>query len=382
MQRVLFHSINGLGLGHLRRSVLVYDKLKQLLGDGLHSIFVTSAEQHYWLHDRKVPFYFFPSEARDKYTRKIDNSCIPPEKIASAPPDGMNSRLLDQMVQSGALSCVICDTYYPANLPETCRSMKIPFFGIFDSDWCSALHSERVKQTLNSGGHILVANVPSQNNYSDQFKYCGMVLPDRDKQLETLISLKYWSHQRIPRIVCAQGGGGFNANNSTFYRTHLSFLDIILSALSDVAKSEAIDAHIFCGPFSSLPDRILPEGIHLHQFEPELPSLLASTDLAILKAGYNATTESISASCPSIFIPSIEETDDQHQNLHALKDGFHHEVLNKYNAKELTNKILDLLKDKERLKTMRMSLATIPDLIKGRGVAQCIADHLTERTAT
>lgn len=360
MKRILFYSINGLGLGHLRRNVLIYDALKNTFKENLHAIFVTSAERHDWLKSRKVPFYFFPSEAHCKYTWEIKTSNIPLCELITAPPVGLNESLLKCMLEVGKFSCVIADTYYPLILPRICSATGAQFIGVYDSDWCTILHENRVFHTLAGGGNILIANIPSKQYGTAKYNYCGIVLPIRDSSLEEQMARKYWRESNHIRIVCAQGGGGFTHKNSTFYRNRPSFSEKVFEALKIVAMEIPLEAAIFTGPFSPPTKETKIEGkIRLYKFEPHLSSLLASADCAILKAGYNLTAESISSHCPTIFIPTIEPTDDQRQNLHILTDKVDCRILEKYSIEHLVRILLNLLCDENKLLSMRKALKKI-----------------------
>ena len=93
----------------------------------------------------------------------------------------------------------------------------------------------------------------------------------------------------------------------------------------------------------------------------DILSLLQKSDLVISEAGYNTVNEIISAKTPAIFLPGHRNNDNQEQRAKSLEEQGAAIICN-YDADSVCSNILDLMRDRKKLKKMADSF---PEIVSG-----------------
>lgn len=320
MTWICFFAFNGMGLGHIQRLVrLCRRMLEQDTTGGLRPLFVTNSLNHQWLQKEGWPYCYVSSAIEDSFTFPVLEKDFAPSVARRFPPEGLSTAILERVIDHVQPAIVVVDTYFFPGLPQYCKTRDIGFMGIFDSDWCETLHAEVIADIFAHDGRVLIANAPHREGpLARRFFYCGPFLsrrnPTREKKLETL----YWKKPGAIRIVCAQGGGGFSRANSSFEaQQQISFPAAIDDMIGALQATVEIEALFFTGPYYKKEEypEWHPKNVAVYDFEPNLESLFASADLALIRGGYSQVCEVVGMSCPAILYPRREATDDQRQNL-------------------------------------------------------------------
>jgi predicted glycosyltransferase len=130
--------------------------------------------------------------------------------------------------------------------------------------------------------------------------YCGAVTtvqPDRRP---------VWGG--VPRRVLVSGGGGRDA---------YPLLDIVLAGFENITPYRRPELTLIAGPLmdvelsAALAIRAEKAGVIYWNSVPDLPALLANTDLFITMAGYNSVTEMLATGCPAVVVPRVGPSGEQ-----------------------------------------------------------------------
>jgi predicted glycosyltransferase len=133
-----------------------------------------------------------------------------------------------------------------------------------------------------------------------QVRYCGAVttaLPEaRDR----------WAGP--PRRVLVSGGGGRDA---------YMLLDTVLAGFEALAPHRRPELTLVAGPLmdtelaDALRHRATGAGAIFRATTPDLPALLAGSDLFITMGGYNSVTEALVTGCPALVVPRVGPSGEQ-----------------------------------------------------------------------
>jgi predicted glycosyltransferase len=131
-------------------------------------------------------------------------------------------------------------------------------------------------------------------------RYCGAVTTARPQRRER------WTG--VPRRVLVSGGGGRDA---------YALLDTALAGFESLAPQRRPLMSLIAGPLmdaelsGALKHRAGQVGATFHESVPDLPALLAASDLFITMGGYNSVTEALVTGCSSVVVPRVGPSGEQ-----------------------------------------------------------------------
>jgi predicted glycosyltransferase len=147
---------------------------------------------------------------------------------------------------------------------------------------------------------------PSEKAYGldalrpDKVRYCGAVTTARPAVRNR------WAGP--PRRVLASGGGGRDA---------YLLLDTVLSGFEALAPRRRPELTLVAGPLmdaelaDALKHRATGSGAIFRATAPDIPALLADSDLFITMGGYNSVTEALVTGCPALVVPRVGPSAEQ-----------------------------------------------------------------------
>lgn len=131
-------------------------------------------------------------------------------------------------------------------------------------------------------------------------RYCGAVTTVRP------VLRNQWAG--APRRVLVSGGGGRDA---------YALLDTVLAGFEVLAPHRRPELTLIAGPLmdSELSDalrhRTGQAGAIFRDAVPDLPAMLAASDLFITMGGYNSVTEALVVGCPAVVVPRVGPSGEQ-----------------------------------------------------------------------
>jgi UDP:flavonoid glycosyltransferase YjiC (YdhE family) len=355
--KILFHCINGLGLGHLSRQVSIATALRRLSSD-IQIAFVTSAEEHTWLRNESFLYYFIPSEAHFRVTWAAKENNLSEQVRNISSPIGLNEALFNQISEFWKPDRIVFDTYFTEGMILCAKEREITPIAFFDSIESANYNRQRMDMILGMGGRLIFGcHRGDQIHFNDSQSvfFAGRVLRCFGNSLSPKMSARQKDGKRL--IVCLQGGGGFAQENCRFYQKHPSFAKVVVKALCGL-HSIGVDfsARFILGPYGKWPDQVeIPQWMEVITFDHSLIQTLAGADLLISTAGYNSVCDSILSACPAIFLPIVHFSEDQKEHITDLVSAdlafsVPHE------SSKLTKTLIRLFRDGDILPTIKSRL--------------------------
>jgi len=342
--------------------------------------FMTSAEEHTWLRNSGIPYYYLPSEARFRYTWSVNDDEIGEEIRKESAPDGLNDAIFKVLINHLAPSVVVFDTYFSPDKISVCVNFGAVPMAFFDNCDLLDVHMSEINAVRSQGGHLLFGINKCEKWPFDGVKKIhkvGRIVKHiNSDRFELANSIN--KGRKFPHIICVQGGGGFRKENSTFYKRNPSFIHVIVNALESILNTGLrFTATIVLGPYGRWTDKIpQPKWAEILKFEPNLPSFLLKADMMISTGGYNAVSDSMAACCPSIFLPIREATENQESHVKWLvENGAAISVM--HSQEEISLEVHKLLTNPSILNQMKLNLSRCERLSDGiQGSVKVIEDVL------
>ena len=288
-ERIVFHAIDQVGLGHLSRSIAIALAVRER-APGASILFAVEGSDHGLLAAAHLPAVPLPSFREPKQWRPW------PE----AEQRELASSLCAAVVGSTRPHLIMFDCFPNPDLVAAARSRRVPFAlslrGTKDDRayfaWLAANYPDALR--------LIVAHDPGELDIpaalSERTRFVGRIT--RPMRLET---------RRGERHVLITGGGGGYPGTVDFYNA-------ALAAFARCRREHpGISGTLVVGPlFVEWPGLLTVDGIRIVPFDPELPSALAGADLVVCQAGYNTIGEVIASGVAAVCVPAPRMADDQH----------------------------------------------------------------------
>jgi len=142
--------------------------------------------------------------------------------------------------------------------------------------------------------------------------FVGPIVRRPEPAIQREIRSKYRAGPDDFLLTSTVGGGGFEAQADTFFRTVMAVHELIAPRLPRLRHV------VVKGPNYSKPLAAVP-GTTVVEAEPQMINLLAASDLVIAEGGYNTVNELRVSGTPALFLPSSRGKDDQEQRVRELE---------------------------------------------------------------
>jgi UDP-N-acetylglucosamine--N-acetylmuramyl-(pentapeptide) pyrophosphoryl-undecaprenol N-acetylglucosamine transferase len=290
--RISYYAINGIGLGHLARTIAI----ARALGTGEHDhLFLTSSPATQLLEKESLPFVQFPSD-----NLLADKSLALKDKTYSSLLHGIVSATINAFDPH----LFVVDTMPTGSCGELAQLATCARRSVFILREQRTAPAPETIAAINRYDHILIPHEESPARLPDgidtsKVTFTGPILlrskDDAPAQLPEIDR----PHDR-PLVGVAFGGGGDK-----------DFAQLV--AWVDRAAGRHPDLH-FAVSIPPLLREEIPafssENISRFEHSP-LAELWRSFDFVISAAGYNSTNELIHFGVPTIFVPLERPLDDQ-----------------------------------------------------------------------
>jgi len=294
-RRVVFHAINGIGLGHLSRQIAIALAVREL-APHTNILFVVDGGSHGLLEAAGLSYVTTPL-VRDNGTS------------AHWPMYRKNQvyrSFAHSIVQVMRPDIILFDCFISFPFLEAARSSSVPFAICVRKMKEMDQFFNSLAKTSSDVRLILISHYADEINVPDKMKektrFVGQIARPFSPRLAEVTGLT-----TTPRIVITGGGGG--------YPNTVSFYNVALAAFAACRFEEpSLTGLLVTGPLFKEWRRLEPvEGVHIIPFDPELTATFAAADLVISQAGYNTIAEITALSVPAICIPAQRKFDDQYE---------------------------------------------------------------------
>ena len=347
--KILFYAINGVGLGHLNRLLLVAKAIKKL--------------------NRKTSIFFITNSG---FTALIKKNNFPLLKIKEnwEPIGEKTSFAVKKIIDSRNIGAIVYDTHFNFSLfnifkernvknililRETDNMRPSKFISEYYKDFDLIL-VPHAREELRSRGktNLLMGNLRSFK----KIKFIGPIVQEKPTRKINLGKNKF-------NILATCGGGGQDKNNTGID----DFLAMIKSASKILAKKiENLNLIVVTGPLYKGKFNINIKGVVIKKYQRNLLGMMEVADLVISSAGYNICNEIIAAKAPSILVPLKRFQESQSRRAKRLGKKRVALVLRGFCSKILIKKVLDLYKNPAKLRRMRKNFDKIK-LKRGNKIA-------------
>jgi predicted glycosyltransferase len=337
--KILMHSINGIGLGHLNRTTIIAKEiLKQSPQTRMR--FVTNAKFSHFLDKNNFNYIKTPLTYKDFLEGKISL-----QEYDSS----LNKSILET-TSSFRPDIIVFDTHFNTDILEYCSLNNIKAALIYrkqDNKSLNRLLDEEIfdrfdlvmlPHTLDELKELNTpANALDYFTNNAQVKIMGPLIRELDSKKIVQLKKKYKIQAKDKVIVATAGGGGQPGAET--------FIQPIERAYNDTnAKVKHLKFIFILGPYSNV--NITEKGIITKDFEPDLLELLSLSDLAITQAGYNIVNEILFTNTKAIVLPRERATESQFERAESLKKYDFIKVMENPSPGALSKSVVQMLSKK------------------------------------
>ena len=291
MIRVAFHAINGIGLGHLVRTLAIANELPAIV-PGVQRLVVTNARDLTLLERAGLDYVQLPPRLSEPHADVT--------RITKALPEPVEEAALDAIFAAFAPDLVVFDTHAPMRVVERLTAAGVRSVLVQRELRPEALRSFLAKGLALAFDQLVVPHDASEVDvavYGDTpVSLVGPIVRSIEPALPSA----------TPRVVAMAGGGGQPVDAKRYLRA------VVDAHLLARARIPALETVLVTGPYAEPPADVDGyAGLTLIASTPDLLSLLAGASVVVSQAGYNAIAEIRQLQKPAILIPGYRKAEDQ-----------------------------------------------------------------------
>ena len=325
MLKILFYTIDGLGLGHIIRSINIASQIENLTDAKIS--FATN-----------TPFLdIFKQYNFEVYKGGADPSLMHEGKITQNDYLRINEDFVITLLEKLGPDIFISDLQVVPMLKLSAYLKNNNIFSTYVLREVGNLpYLLDLKKYLKDCDRVLLTGVQKSNFMAffaklglkkDKVAYVGNIFREPSACLIPDIRLKYKKKKNDLFVLIVAGGGGFRNETVNFF--------IKISVMIERMK-QSLNTHrhqvrfiLIKGPLFSGPIKKISKKIEVYPYEPNLPELFAISDLVISTGGYNSVNEIIASETPAIIFPFHRtKIDDQVERAEFYKKSGFIKVLN------------------------------------------------------
>jgi len=346
--KILFYAINGVGLGHLNRCLVLADTIKEI-NPSINIIFVTNS------------LFTKPIERAGYHFTQL-----PKSREAGLLMDKKGFSLFKNIIDQEKPDLIVYDTYfyyrvvkYAAEIRKIKNILilrKIDNKSLYESyntpfwhNWFNCIRLFDKILIPHSLGEFSTSNdikILNKVVGVENVLFIGYICKTINDIYVEDIKKKYIINPKDFLITVSCGGGGKDENNSSPGK----FLKSIIDAYHHLNnKIDNLRMIIIKGPYSDY----VCDSVELVDYEPYLLELISLADLHISTASYNVCNEIIVAKTPAILFPIRRHNESQYQRAKFFTNYGFIRVVGESAGGNIYSNILDLYKSKSKLSVMK-----------------------------
>jgi UDP-N-acetylglucosamine--N-acetylmuramyl-(pentapeptide) pyrophosphoryl-undecaprenol N-acetylglucosamine transferase len=352
--RVAFHAINGVGLGHLVRTVCLATELPALV-PGVQLLVLTNAHDPSLLVAAGIDFVQLPPRLAEPHAD--------PARVHAALPEPLEEAAMIAAFTAFAPDLVVFDTHAPMRVVR-----RVAALGARAVLVLRELRPEALRAFVASGAglafdRIVVPHDPGEVELA-AFGALPVMLSG------PIVRMPGRAPDRVepagPLVVAIAGGGGQPVDARRYLRA------VVDAHWLARARIPALETVLVTGPYADAPAHLEGfAGLTVIASTPALPALLARASLVISQAGYNAIAEIRTLETPAILVPAYRKAEDQRARaLRLVHAGA--ALIARPRARELADRIEALVLTPGALDAMRRGHRTLPLVAKNRAAAEAV----------
>jgi|GEM_PF-1766732 len=306
--KLLIHAINGVGLGHLVRTLEI---AKAMLAqtEGVQVVFVTNS-----VFPDLITREGFKVYQLQYHTNMVLDGTIPYETYLRA-----NYSRIRAVIKKERPDIVLMDSEFNGPLVDFCYKNKIKTCFVLRKTTDQNFKYLSQEGFLDKLDLVLIPHAaeeidPAQRNVFSRHKNVHFVGPI----LRPAGAAPKAAKDGTFRVLITFAAGSDLPDNKGLFSKTSDFLAELKTQKMRIGGKEAA-VSIVTGPLFREGSCDL-HGFDHKKFEPDLPSIMAGSDLVVSPAGYNLINEIISTKTPALLIPLARKEDDQYARAGSLEE--------------------------------------------------------------
>jgi len=366
--KILFHAINGVGLGHLNRCLMIANAIKEA-DPSINILFVTNSLITKPIEQEGYRFIQLP-KSRDKGLL-IDEKGLSLFKniIDQENPDlivydtHFEHRVIKYAVKKGNIRNIL--VLRKIDNKSLYEFYSMPFWRNCIRSFDKIFIPHSLKEFSTSDDRNVFNKVVDNAN----IYFVGYLCKTINNKYIKDIKKKYKINPKNFLITVSCGGGGKDENNSSLDE----FLKNVISTYHRLkTKIDNLKMIIVKGPYSDYVDK----SMELVDYEPQLLELISLADLHISTASYNVCNEIIVAQTPAILFPIKRHNESQYQRAEFFANYGFVRIAEQGTGEDIYNTIWNLYKSKDELRVMKEKVKKYKLEIGNKKVAALILNSL------
>lgn len=306
--RILYHAINGSGLGHLMRLSAVALGVRRR-APHVHQFIVTGANYPAHLRRLNMPFIVLPGDDSGPLTDT--------DRRAGTLSAELNARILRHVIREYDPGVVVFDTHAPRRIVMDTRTDGRQSILVFRR--CRPEHIREGLQNEFFSSFDLILTPYSEEEFREglpedvldeldalgTLRHCGgIVFPmELERKKIQAIAQRYGVLPGETLVLITAGSGGYDALNRKFLGTACQ------AAVSLREKRPGVKVFYVGGPYAKRFE--VPDGCEYVESEADLQLLIARADLLVGHAGYNTIQEVLRTGARAALVPIYRRAEDQ-----------------------------------------------------------------------
>jgi len=345
MIKIMFHAINGIGLGHIFRTLNIAKALRKLINCEI--LFVTTTNFTEVFEKERFEYVVVGKSSEElkelsrknisvqEYLRQKESPVI--EQIKKFEPDIL---FFDQAILPNAIGYAESKNIFLVYILREIKSSS--YFNRFKDTLplLDLILIPHEKEEVNPGfWKILNLGFEKKNIF-----FAGNIFREPEKGKIKQVRKKYKKKGYEFLVTVVSGGGGIADDTKKFFN------QVAELAKKIHLKNKKINWLFVKGPLFH--DNLLFKDFHVIDYESNMPELFATSDLIISRGGYNSVNEIIAAKTPALVNPGFSFFDSQIERIKRYTDHGFIKIFDLTNSQE-SLKILKKTLERETLNEMR-----------------------------
>jgi radical SAM protein with 4Fe4S-binding SPASM domain len=370
--RVAFHTINGVGLGHVARAVSLASEMRELV-PGIQILVLTNARDTSFIANAGLDFVQLPP-------RLAGEPHADPERVCTALPQPLEEAVLVAALDAFTPDLVVFDTHAPMRLVDHAATLGARAVLVLRELRPEALRSFAASAVALAFDRIVVPHEPGDMDLAPladlPFELVGPIvraIPHghgsaiSGPSVEVVRGAGGQGRSGSRHLVVATAGGGGQPVDAARYVRAVADAHLLLRAVFP-----DLETVLVTGPYGDAPPNAdAYPGLTVVRSTPDLGVLLARATLVVSQAGYNAIAEIRALEKPAVLVPGHRKAEDQRARALRLVRA-KAAVLAKPEARSIADRIEALLGSEEKLASMRRAHRAIPLVPKNREAAEAV----------
>jgi UDP-N-acetylglucosamine--N-acetylmuramyl-(pentapeptide) pyrophosphoryl-undecaprenol N-acetylglucosamine transferase len=292
---ILFHAINGIGLGHLSRLTAIALGIRER-SPSTRLLFAVEGDSHGFLEAADLPHIVFPS--RSKIFSDRWHSWPKPQR------EKLIRSMAESIVAAISPNLIVFDCFPNPLLQMVAHQKKIPFAICVRKSKDMDNYFKVLRPILLEANVIIfphnISELTIPIEFADKAHFVGPVARPFPKADDN-------SNPHEGLILISGGGGGYPGT--------VNFYNLALEAFANCQRRDPrLSGLLVTGPlFREWRQLRLVPGVRITPFDPRITTAFRRAHLVICQAGYNTVAEVISSGVPAICVPAERKFDDQYE---------------------------------------------------------------------